>query len=212
MVPSLVSLSFLHRRQDLVTLTHCCITEGGDCVPYTEWPSQMCRLGRGVMDLKHHSDQPFPPSLVRMPLPPFLSAAGSKSPPLPQTNSCAHPSWLPRPQQRRHLVLHSRCSSAALPVLSLFFHLSLLPLYPLPAVSIMGSFPPALPVNVQPCSHLSQDSKSLRPNSPPAITLALTAVGSSLPSSAAQPTSWHQAHSAPKTVLTKVTMIFFFFK
>ena len=211
MTPSLISLSFFHQRQDLVTLTHCCITEGGDCVPYAEWPSQMCCLGRGVMALKHRSDQPFPPSLVRMPPPPVLSAAGSKSPPLPQTNSSAHPSWLPRAQQRRHPVLHSRCSSAAHPVLSLFFHLSLLPLYPLPAVSMMGSFPPALPINVQPCSRLSQDYKSVHPNSPPAITLTLTAVGSALPSSPAQPTSWHQAHSAPKTVLTKVTMILFFF-
>lgn len=58
MALSLILLSFLHQRQDLVALTHGCIIVGRDCVPYAELSSQMA--GGFLLDLKYHSGSLFP--------------------------------------------------------------------------------------------------------------------------------------------------------
>lgn len=116
----LVSLSFLHRRQDLVILTHGCIIEDRQIEFLALSSPHRCVGGGENITQEVFSSTPAKDA------PPLLSAAGPRPPPS-QTNSCAHPNWLSHPQQRRQPVLSSPRSSSTLLVLPVFFPLSLLP-------------------------------------------------------------------------------------
>lgn len=61
----LMSLSFLHWRQDLVTLAHDCIIEDRETVSFrnSDWPSQLRSWGvvrRGHAGSETSSRNPFP--------------------------------------------------------------------------------------------------------------------------------------------------------